>query len=102
MAIRGKYSKDEEKMLADFKLAAENMSGWAKTLRTTVVTEEALKSIALAVDPWNPLWQDNGYAARSRWGGLCVWLMTWLRPSSSGWSRWYELSNSVPSARVPR
>lgn len=70
MAIRGVYTEEEKKMLARFEETAEEHSGWFKSLLIPVATRESIKSFALAVDPWNPLWHDDNYAAKTRWGGI--------------------------------
>jgi len=70
MAVRGVYTKEEKKMVADFEKHADMLFGWAKSLPRWVATEESIKNMALAVDYWNPLWRDDNYAAGTRWGGI--------------------------------
>lgn len=43
--------------------------GWAK-FGTHRVTREAIKRFGLAIDPQNPLWHDETYAASTRWGDI--------------------------------
>jgi acyl dehydratase len=70
MAIRGVYTEDEKKMLENFAKTADEMSGWAKSLRRRIATEESIVSFANAVDCWNPVWRDQDYAISTRWGGI--------------------------------
>lgn len=44
MAIRGVYSDDEKKMLAEFEKIADDLSGWDKSLRRRVATEESIRN----------------------------------------------------------
>jgi acyl dehydratase len=70
MAIRGVYSKEEKKMLANFENKVESMHGWNRSMRIRVASEESIKNFAGAVDCWNPLWNDKSYAATTRWGDI--------------------------------
>ena len=71
MAVRGVYTKGEEKMLGIFHKDAEMMSGWAKSLSPrSFASAEAIKSVANSLDCWNPLWSDENYGAHTRWGGI--------------------------------
>ena len=70
MAIRGVYTKEEEKMLADFEKKADTLSGWAMPLPRRVASEESIKNMAHSADYWNPLWRDENYAINTRWGGI--------------------------------
>lgn len=70
MVVRDVYSEDEKKMLADFNAEADKIPGWADPPIKPVATEESINSMALAVDCWNPLWNDQAYAAGTRWGSI--------------------------------
>jgi len=69
--IRGVYTEAEKKLLADTnKWIQENKkTGWITSVNN-VVTAEAVKNRGLSRDPWNPLWSNDAYAAKTRWGGI--------------------------------
>jgi acyl dehydratase len=69
MAVRGVYTKAEEEMIAADNEKADALVGWGE-FPSRVATEESMKSFALLADQWNPLWRDENYAARTRWGGI--------------------------------
>ncbi|OGO20373.1 MAG: hypothetical protein A2144_11275 [Chloroflexi bacterium RBG_16_50_9] len=46
------------------------LSGWVKVLPKQVASEESIKNMVMAADCWNPLWQDDNYALKTRWGGI--------------------------------
>jgi len=69
MAVRGVYTEAEQKMIDVTLKKMETMVGWA-SFSNRMATEEAMKSMAISVDPWNPLWSDDNYAAGTRWGGI--------------------------------
>ncbi len=74
MAVRGKYSDLEKEILAEFEKEADTRWGWTQAnpmmVMSPAVTVEALKKHAADVDPWNPFWNLEDYAAASRFGGL--------------------------------
>ncbi|WP_258359866.1 FAS1-like dehydratase domain-containing protein [Moorella sulfitireducens] len=70
MAIRGIYSKAEEEMLRAENKRLDTIAGWYKPRTDIVATEESIKKMGLAVDPWNPLWHDEVYARGTRWGSI--------------------------------
>ena len=78
MAVRGKYSDLEKEILENFKKEADTRGGWVKPRAgmpafmggSPIITAEALKQHASGVDPWNPFWNLEEYAAASRWGSL--------------------------------
>ncbi|OGO20848.1 MAG: hypothetical protein A2144_14515 [Chloroflexi bacterium RBG_16_50_9] len=70
MAVRGVYTKAEEKMLADTKKDPLMQAGWSKAPIEMVAYEHSIKGMARAVDFWNPLWRDENYARNTRWGGI--------------------------------
>jgi acyl dehydratase len=85
MAVRGVYTDAEKEMLAIFDKDAERLSGWYKPLNTRVASEESMKTWASVVDPWNPLWRDESYAANTRWGGIIALPMYEERFSFESW-----------------
>ena len=74
MAVRGVYTEAEEKMIAATIKKMDTVVGWA-SFPNRVATEESMKSVASSVDPWNPLWDDENYAAGTRWGGIIAFPM---------------------------
>ena len=75
MAVRGEYPKALEKMVAETNKRMDAAVGWSKPPTRIVATEQAMKSMALGVDRWNPLWRDNNYAAGTRWGDIIAFPM---------------------------
>ena len=83
MAVRGKYSDLEKKILEEFNKEADGRQGWAKpregvalmgfgvgVAESPTVTAAAIKQHASGVDPWNPLWNLEGYAFGTRWSTI--------------------------------
>ncbi|MCX8031903.1 MAG: MaoC family dehydratase N-terminal domain-containing protein [Thermoleophilia bacterium] len=70
MAVRGVYTEAERRMLAEEAKRFTQIEGWHQPKRPIVATEEVLRRVGLGVDPWNPLWHDETYAQRTRWGRL--------------------------------
>ena len=79
MAVQGVYTREEEKMLADWREKADKLVGWLgeKTSEAVsypvfhrVATKELIMHMAFADDYWNPLWRDESYARNTRWGGI--------------------------------
>jgi hypothetical protein len=70
MAIRGVYTDEEKKMLADWEKFGDGIYGWKKSLKIPVATEASMRIYSNAVDPWNPLWSDKKYAANTQWCGI--------------------------------
>jgi acyl dehydratase len=69
MAVRGVYTKAEEEMIAAADKVADTLVGWGE-FPNRVATVESMKNFALMADQWNPLWRDEDYAARTRWGSI--------------------------------
>ncbi len=38
-----------------------------------MATEESIRRVGLGVDPWNPLWHDEAYGARTAWGSIVAY-----------------------------
>jgi len=70
MVVRGVYTEAEQRMLAEEGERFAQIEGWHRSERPIVASEETLRRMGLGVDPWNPLWHDNGYALETRWGRL--------------------------------
>ncbi|MFC1902019.1 MaoC family dehydratase N-terminal domain-containing protein [Chloroflexota bacterium] len=79
MAVSGVYSKEEEEMLAEWRVRADELVGWLgdtpDNFRTypvmhRVATKDLILHMAYAADYWNPLWRDENYARNTRWGGI--------------------------------
>jgi acyl dehydratase len=97
MAVRGVYSKAEEEMLAEWKERTAKMIGWlgepssrvanilnewsrtagklaghlgALSVSNRVATPESIERSAIAADWWNPLYRDEEYARKTKWGGI--------------------------------
>jgi len=84
MAIRGVYSDDEEKLLAEFEKNADTRVGWVKPGRSgAVATAEAIKSSGMTADPWNPLWHVEQYGIATRWGSIIAnpWYAETFKPN---------------------
>lgn len=69
MTVRGEYTKAEKEMIAADNKEADTLVGWTE-FADRFATKESMKGIALMADPWNPLWHDEDYAARTRWGDI--------------------------------
>jgi acyl dehydratase len=70
MATRNIYSEVERQMLEAEAKRFDGMVGWYEPRRPMVATEESIRRVGLGVDPWNPLWHDQAYGARTRWGSI--------------------------------
>ena len=84
MAVRGNYSDMEKRILEKWNREADSRAGWTTAkggfsaeggyfmdlAASPVITKEEIIGHSSDVDPWNPLWNLEGYAAASRWGGL--------------------------------
>lgn len=83
MAVRGKYSDLEKEILAEFEKEAATRWGWNKpregvdlmgfgvgVAESPTVTAAVIKQHASRVDPWNPLWNLEGYAFGTRWATI--------------------------------
>ncbi len=79
MAIRGVYTKQEEEMLAEWRERADKLIGWVGDTPTNekaypvfhpVATKDLIFHMACAADYKNPLWRDENYARKTRWGGI--------------------------------
>jgi acyl dehydratase len=69
MAVRGIYTKEEKKMLAELEEAADKLTGWGKSINP-VATAESIKNYGYYTDRWNPIWRDDNYAKNTRWGSI--------------------------------
>lgn len=93
MAVRGKYSDLEKEILEDFEKEADTRQGWYKappdmppSMRANpIITAAALKEYVSRLDPWNPFWNLEEYAAATRWGGLIAhpFYLELLKPRES-------------------
>lgn len=70
MAVRGIYTKAEQKMLDDTNEKFNSLVGWINFPQPLIATKESMINYAYAVDPKNPLWRDENYARSTRWGSL--------------------------------
>ena len=79
MAVPNVYTADEKAMLTDWERAIDKISGWLDEeprigkpypFVHLVATRERLELSAVGNDYWNPLWRDEDYAKRTRWGGI--------------------------------
>ena len=70
MAVRGVYTKAEQKIVDEINRNMESLMGWYKAPEPMVATEESMKNYAYAVDPKNPLWRDESYARNTRWASI--------------------------------
>jgi acyl dehydratase len=73
MAVRNTYSQAERQMLEAEAKRFDGMVGWHEPRRPMVATEDSIRRVGLGVDPWNPLWHDEVYAAATRWGSLAAY-----------------------------
>lgn len=79
MVVRGVYTPREEEIVADFRERAEDLIGWVGDVTTDgdpcmvahrVASRDLILQMAYAVDYWNPLWRDENYASKTRWGNI--------------------------------
>jgi len=75
MAVKGVYPKPIQEMLDRTNKRIDEMIGWGKAPTRMVANEESVRNMARAVDPWNPLWRDDNYAASTMWGGVIAFPM---------------------------
>ena len=70
MAKRFEYNHYEAEMLERFNTVAEQLAGEMEHPARTEATKDSIILSAKWGDPWNPLWTDEEYAKKTRWGGL--------------------------------
>ena len=101
MAVPSVYSDAEREMLATWEREIEAIPGWLdKQPREgkpypfvhLVATRERLELSAVGNDYWNPLWRDEEYAKRTRWGGII---------GHPFFAVYITFSSPWPSLRVP-
>ncbi len=70
MAKRFDYNKYEKDMLERFEKAAAEYEGEMDDPPRTEATKDSIILSCRWGDPWNPLWSDEEYAKKTKWGGL--------------------------------
>lgn len=77
MAIRGVYTEEEKKWIAEVEKVkgkeswlGENFADDMYPLTTRVATRDAIRHFCNAIGDENPLWRDEEYAKNTRWGGI--------------------------------
>ncbi|WP_233808871.1 FAS1-like dehydratase domain-containing protein [Paraburkholderia sp. HP33-1] len=78
MAVKGVYSKAEERMIAEFEKKSAELTGWVGEMPSAefafpghrVASKELIHHMATAADFKNPLYRDEQYARNTRWGGI--------------------------------
>ena len=79
MFVRNVYSKLEEEALKRWRERSESLVGWMGDIPTKempypvrfrTATKEVIEHQAFTVDFKNPLYRDETYAKKSRWGGI--------------------------------
>jgi acyl dehydratase len=79
VVVRGTYTKEEERMLAECRESWAKLVGWLGETPSEqvpypvfhrVATKDLITHMAYAADYWNPLWRDENYARNTRWGGI--------------------------------
>jgi acyl dehydratase len=79
MTLPNVYSEAETEMLAAWERAIDAIPGWLDEepregkpypFVHLLATRERLELSAIGNDYWNPLWRDEEYAKRTRWGGI--------------------------------
>jgi hypothetical protein len=79
MVVKGKYSEPEKDMLEEWQARADKLEGWLEDTPSEqfafpvfhrVASRDLIYHMACAADSGNPLWRDEQYAAKTRWGGL--------------------------------
>ena len=107
MAMPGVYTKEEEKMLAEWRELAIAQSGWlgdepnemwAYPVANRVASRELMVFAARLIDYWNPLWRDQNYARNTRWGGIIAPPM-YLERLKAGTGAGLALPTSLGPAR---
>jgi len=108
MAIRDVYSKEEEGFLAkvrDYKLPKEWLPeyepGNPYPRYTRVATKELIAIHARATDDPNPLFHDEEYARKSRWGAIIAPPLFPYAISSGGSGVFEVMKECPPSLGVP-
>jgi len=80
MAVRGVYSKEVQKMLEEWRSAAPQYVGWigddpipvelSYPVYHRVASKDLILNMANGISDPNPLWRDENYAAKTRWGTI--------------------------------
>ena len=70
MAKRHVYNSYEQDMLDRFELAAQRLAGEMEHPARREATKDSIILSCRWGDPWNPLWSDEEYAKKTKWGGL--------------------------------
>jgi acyl dehydratase len=79
LAIRGVYSAEEEKMLANWRAIQEAEARWIGDEITPenpapvlhrIASKDLVLNNAIGIGDRNPLWRDENYAKHTRWGGI--------------------------------
>jgi len=64
-----KVLESKEEILRKINQMMDEKVGWAK-FKNHTVTKESIQRFGKAIDPANPLWYDEEYAASTRWNGI--------------------------------
>ncbi len=64
------YSKYVQQMIDETMEKSRQMEGWEPEEK--VVDEESIGKFNSWLDPWNPIYNDREYGAKTRWGGTLV------------------------------
>lgn len=70
MAYKGQYNEHVKKMLDGMDAYSRNTTGLDEHPHTPVASEASIRSFTSWADPWNPLFNDADYAAKTKYGGI--------------------------------
>ncbi|MCD8333389.1 MAG: MaoC family dehydratase, partial [Clostridiales bacterium] len=70
MAKRFDYNEYEKDMLERFETAAAAYEGDMEHPARSEATKDSIILSCKWGDPWNPLWSDEEYAKKTKWGGI--------------------------------
>jgi acyl dehydratase len=70
MAKRFEYDKYKKEMIERFEKVAAELEGEMENPPRTEATKDSIILSCKWGDPWNPLWSDEEYAKKTKWGGI--------------------------------
>jgi acyl dehydratase len=73
MVTRGVYTEAEQKMIDDTNATQDRLAGWGIPEIATEHSMKAWPTVGDYMDYRNPLWRDDAYARKTRWGGLIAY-----------------------------
>ncbi len=73
MVKRGVYTPEEQGVIDYVNRVGDLICGWQKDQPKTVANIESIRNYNMWSDPWSPMWADEEYAKKTRWGGYIAY-----------------------------